>query len=380
MPARRALRNLPRGVYGRNPFPPPRTRGKAGAFMLPTKQRVLMLEAPRRVRFSERPLPGCRPGDVFVRSLYSTFKHGTEMMAYFGRSPFATRAFDQKLRLFGPVEKAQDFYPRPMGSMVVGAVLATGGKVQDLQTGQLVFAWAPVADVHVLPADEVCPLGDLTAEQALCIDPASFALGALIDGGIERSDSVLVTGLGAIGLFAVQYCKARGAAVFAASSFPARRKLAEAYGAKEVYDPRSHADPARHIKERTGGVHAAVECSGSLVTLNLAIRASRQCGRVVCAGFYGPGDSSLNLGEEFFHNRITLLASLPALAWNNPVRGSRPLYAKDLQEMAARDFREKRITPDGILNPVMPFHEAARAVELIADEPERVVKVLLKHA
>jgi threonine dehydrogenase-like Zn-dependent dehydrogenase len=196
--------------------------------MRPAKQRTLMLEAPRRVRFSDRPLPAPGPGDVVVRSLYSTFKHGTEMTAYLGRSPFANKVFNRDLRLFEPARAPPDFYPRPLGNMVVGAVEWLGGDVRELRLGQLVFAWAPIADVHVLPADKARPLGELTAEQALCIDPASFALGALIDGAIERSDSVLVTGLGAIGLFAVQYCKARGATVFAASSFPARRKLAEA--------------------------------------------------------------------------------------------------------------------------------------------------------
>jgi len=73
------------------------------------------------------------------------------------------------------------------------------------------------------------------------------------------------------------------------------------------------------------------------------------------------------------------MASLPALAWNNPVRGTPPLYAKDLQEMVARDFAAGTITPDGILNPTLSFRDAEHAVTLIADEPQRVIKVLLRH-
>jgi threonine dehydrogenase-like Zn-dependent dehydrogenase len=137
---------------------------------------------------------------------------------------------------------------------------------------------------------------------------------------------------------------------------------------------------ARIIKEETGGVDAAIECSGSIASLALSIRAARQCGRVVCVGFYGPADPSLNLGEEFFHNRISLLASLPAYGWSNPVRGERPLYAKDLQELAVRDFCAGTITPDGILDPAVSFDEAVAAVQWIADEPRRVVKVLVTHA
>lgn len=345
--------------------------------MQPTKQRVLTIGAPRQAGFAEIPLPSPGPQDVIVRSLYSTLKHGTEMMAYLGRNPLAARTFNQNLRLFEAAPEPQQFYPRPMGNMVVGAIEWAGGKVRRLQQGQLVFAWAPVADVHVLPAAKVQPLGDLTPEQALCIDPASFALGGVIDGAIGQSESVLVTGLGAIGLFAIQYCAALGAKVLAASRFEQRRRLATTYGASDVDDPGTHADLARTIKERMGGVDAAIECSGSVDTLTMAIRATRQCGRVVCVGFYGNG--AINLGEEFYHNRITLLASLPAYSWNNPVRGTRPLYAKDLQEIAANDFRQGRITPLGILDPTMAFDEADRAVKLIADEPQRVVKVLLRH-
>src|SRR4051812_10122998 len=134
------------------------------------KQRVLMLEAPRQVRFAEVPLPSPGPQDVVVRSLCSTFKHGTEMMGYLGHSPFARRSFNQALRLFEPSN--QPFYPRPMGNMVVGAV-AWAGQEARFEPGQLVFAWAPIADVHILPAAKLQPLEGLTPEQALCIDPAS---------------------------------------------------------------------------------------------------------------------------------------------------------------------------------------------------------------
>jgi threonine dehydrogenase-like Zn-dependent dehydrogenase len=252
-----------------------------------------------------------------------------------------------------------------------------GENAGGLRPGEQVFAWAPIADVHVLPAASVKRLGMLTPEQALCIDPASFALGGVLDGAIAKAETVLVTGLGAIGLFAIQYCAARGARVVAASSFEERRRLAQSFGASEVYDTRAQSDVARTIKQRTGGVDAAIECSGSLETLTMAMRAARQCGRIVCVGFYGAG--TLNLGEEFFHNRLTLMASLPALAWNNPVRGAPPLHANDLQEMVARDFARGTITPGGILSPTLSFCDAERAVTLIADEPQRVVKVLLRH-
>ncbi len=215
--------------------------------MLPTRQKTLIIPRPGEACFVERGLPSPGPHDVVLRATLSAFKHGTEMMAYSGRSPFAERAFDPELRLFEDRAEPAGFYPRPMGSMVVGEVVWAGPEVDTLAPGDAAYAWAPIADWHVLPASKVAPLAGLTPEQALCIDPASFALGAVIDGAIEAGETVLVTGLGAIGLFVVQYCVARGARVLAASGFAKRRALA-AFGAK-VYDSAEHDDLARHIKQ-----------------------------------------------------------------------------------------------------------------------------------
>ena len=346
--------------------------------MRPMKQRVLTLKGPGQAQFSEALLPDPGPDDVVIRSLYSTLKHGTEMLGFSGKSPFLTQSFDRDLRLFGPRDAATRFYPQAMGNMVVGEVEFAGAKVEHVALGQRVFAWAPVGDVHVLPARSVEPLGDLTHEEALSIDPASFALGGVIDGALEAGQSVLVTGLGAIGLFVVQYCKNRGATTLAASSFAGRRKLAQAFGAR-VYDTGTEKDLGRSVKVDAGGVDIAIECSGKISNLRHALRATRQCGRVVCVGFYGLDEPALSLGEEFLHNRLTLLASLPALAWNNPTRGVLPKYAKDLQAAVVDDFRNKRLSSNGILHPVIPFHGAEEAPRLIAEAPERVLKVMIDH-
>jgi threonine dehydrogenase-like Zn-dependent dehydrogenase len=347
--------------------------------MRPTKRRVLMLKGPRQVQFSEEPLRVAGPDDVVIRSLYSTLKHGTEMLGFAGNSAFLSQTFDRSLRLFAPREQSTSFYPQPMGNMVVGEVEFSGAKVEHVRTGQRVFAWAPIGDVHVLPARSVEPLGDLTHEQALSIDPASFALGGVIDGALEPGQSVLVTGLGAIGLFVVQYSKYRGVTTLAASSFEGRRKLAQGFGASRIYDTVAKKDLGRAIKLDVGGVDIAIECSGKVSNLRHAIRATRQCGRVVCIGVYGPDEPALSLGEEFLHNRLTLLASLPALSWNNPTRGPLPKYAKDLQVAVVEDFRNRRLSSDGILHPVIPFHLAEQAPKFIAEAPECVLKVMIDH-
>src|SRR5215510_11833903 len=117
--------------------------------MHPSSQRILTIEAPRQARLVERPLARPGAGDVVVRSLHSTFKHGTEMMAYLGRTPFASRVFEPTLRLFESAPAQTPFYPRPMGSMVVGTVDWAGENAGGLRVGEQVFAYASIADIHV---------------------------------------------------------------------------------------------------------------------------------------------------------------------------------------------------------------------------------------
>lgn len=346
------------------------------------KRKALILEAPKKVSLREEMLPELAANQVLVRSRLSAFKHGTEMEAYYGSSPFQHKNLDPQWRVFQENREgtASILYPGPLGNMTVGVVEKVGSEVRSLAVGDQVFGWLPIADWHVAPAERLYLLAGLTPEQALCIDPANFALGGVLDGDVCYPDQVLITGLGAIGLLAVQYCKLRGAKVYASSSFDLRRQLALDYGADVVLDRREVEDFGLEIKQMTdGGVDVALECSGQYAQLQQALRATRQCGRVVCVGFYSGAAKDLYLGEEFFHNRLTLLASLPDAFWNNPVRTEPPRHAQELKELIIADFKAKRLKIAGILGPEYPFNEAVAAVKAIANHPKDVIKVAIAY-
>jgi threonine dehydrogenase-like Zn-dependent dehydrogenase len=345
------------------------------------KRTRLLLEGPKSAVLREEALPEPAAHEVRLRSQLSAFKHGTEMEAYWGSSPFRGKTMDAKWRLFRPnPDSGSILYPGTLGNMTVGTVEAVGAEVDALSVGDRVYGWLPIADYHNAAADALFPLDGLTPEQALCIDPANFAIGGLLDGKIAYPDTVLVTGLGAIGLLAVQYCKLSGAKVYASSSFPMRRELARQYGADEVLDRRAMRDMALEVKQMTdGGVDAVLECSGNYAQLQLSMQVARQCGRVVCVGFYSGDASVLNLGEEFFHNRLTLLASLPDAYWNNPVRTEPPRYADTLKAMIVEDFKAGRITAEALLTPEYPLDRAVDAVDAIANSPQDVVKVAIRY-
>jgi hypothetical protein len=52
------------------------------------RRKALIIQAPREVYLQEETLTELKPDRVLLRSVLSTFKHGTEMLAYHGSIPF----------------------------------------------------------------------------------------------------------------------------------------------------------------------------------------------------------------------------------------------------------------------------------------------------
>ena len=98
-------------------------------------------------------------------------------------------------------------------------------------------------------------------------------------------DTVLITGLGPVGLGGVINARFRGARVIGVDSNGYRAELARELGAETVLDPMDDATPSR-ISELTGGVGVdkCVDCSGIPAAHRLCIDATRRKGHVAFVG------------------------------------------------------------------------------------------------
>lgn len=105
---------------------------------------------------------------------------------------------------------------------------------------------------------------------------------------VEPDSSVVVFGLGSIGLNVVQAARLQGArSIIAIDGQQHRRDLAVRFGATEVLDPASMGDRlVPHIVEATGGgADYAFECVGSVQVLETAVEvANLFCGTAVAVG------------------------------------------------------------------------------------------------
>lgn len=126
------------------------------------------------------------------------------------------------------------------------------------------------------PLDVVCVIG--------CA--VQTGVGAVLNTArVEEGATVLVLGLGGIGLSVVQGARIAGAArILAVDPVPARRHAAKAMGATDCIDPGSEDVQARVREITTVGVDFAFECAGRASLVEAGFQATRNGGTIVAVG------------------------------------------------------------------------------------------------
>lgn len=144
------------------------------------------------------------------------------------------------------------------------------------------------------------------AAMACCGLGPSF--GAMERLGVRAPDTVLITGMGPVGLGAVINGVARGARIVAAEPNPLRAELARSLGADLVIDPRDdHAVDRIRESTRNEGVDKALDCSGSPSAQRLLIESTRPCGSIAFVGEGGRVD--LDTSRDLLRTGIALHGS-----------------------------------------------------------------------
>ena len=143
-------------------------------------------------------------------------------------------------------------------------------------------------------------------EQALLMEPLACAVHTALRAGVRTGDRVLVSGAGAVGLFATLALRELTDAgeILVVAKHGHQRELAAAFGATEVVAPR---EVLRRVRRTTGafqlepelsapyllgGVDVAIDAVGSKQSLETALHATRAGGRVLLSGMPAAADLS----------------------------------------------------------------------------------------
>jgi threonine dehydrogenase-like Zn-dependent dehydrogenase len=164
----------------------------------------------------------------------------------------------------------------------------------------------------------------LLAEERTCLvlpEPLSYVDGALVSCGfgtayealvrldVSGRDSLLVTGLGPVGLAAAMLARAMGAGLVVGTDVSAeRRTLAVDLGLVDAALPADE-DVEDRLAEATqgDGFTATVDCSGNAAARHLALTSTATWGR--CAFVGEGGDVGFDVSPVLIHKQVTLHGS-----------------------------------------------------------------------
>jgi predicted dehydrogenase/threonine dehydrogenase-like Zn-dependent dehydrogenase len=260
-----------------------------------------------RLETGEVPLPHVGAGDVLVRTHFSFVSVGTERMKVSQarmnlidkakERPDQVRQVLQTVREQGvtpTVRKVQERLkaPAPLGYSCAGRVEAVGSGVEDFRVGDRVACigegLATHAEFNAVPRNLVVavPLG-VGLEAASSSAIGAIALQAVRQARLELGESVAIIGLGLLGQFLVQLCRANGCRVMGVDLDASKCRLALANGA-EAATGASTDEALSHAQRMTEGrgVDAVLLTTStrSNQPIEMAAQLVRERGRVVCLG------------------------------------------------------------------------------------------------
>ncbi len=149
---------------------------------------------------------------------------------------------------------------------------------------------AAFAEYTVVPEAGAVKVPDDVPLEVACVLGCAVQTGvgaALNTASVQEGDSVLVMGLGGVGLSVVQGARVAGAArILVSDPVAERREAARHFGATDTIDPTAaDMDVAVWARDLTGiGVDHAFDTAGSAALIQTGFAAARNGGQIVCVG------------------------------------------------------------------------------------------------
>ncbi len=355
------------------------------------------------MEIAELPCPQVSKGQILIRTRRSLISLGTErMLVKFARAnllgkarrqPEKVRQVLEKIKtdgLFPTIEavKSKLDQPLPLGYCNVGEVLKVGEGVKGFQAGDRVVSNGLHAEVVRVPINLCAQVPDGVSDD----DAAFTVLAAIALQGIRLAEptlgeSFVVTGLGLVGLLAVQLLKAQGCRVLGLDFDSARVELAKGYGADAV-DLSSGEDPlaAARAFSRGRGVDGVIIAASteSNEPIHQAARMCRKRGRIVLVGVVGMGLQR----ADFYEKGISFQVSCsygPGRYDPDYEEGGHDYPVGYVRWTEQRNFEavldmltENRLETGPLISHRFPLGEAARAYGLIGGS-EPVLGILLTY-
>ena len=265
----------------------------------------------------EVPAPMVKSGSVLIKTTRTLVSLGTErMLVEFGKANLIDKARQQPDRVKEVLDKIKTDglqptleavfnklgQPLPLGYCNVGRVVAVGKGVTEFQVGDRVASNGNHAEYVCVPKNLVAKIPDnVTDDQAAFTVIGSIGLEGVRLLKPELGETIVVVGLGLIGLMVAQLLRANGCRVVGVEFDQAKLDLAAKWGVIPV-NPAKGDDQVKVVESLTNGIGA----DGVIITasahddsiIHNACLMCRKRGRIVLVGVIG-----LNMRRDDFYKK-----------------------------------------------------------------------------
>lgn len=271
----------------------------------------------------EIPAPIIRKGAVLIETTYSLVSLGTEkMLVEFGKSNLISKARQQpekvkqvldKMKTEGLLPTLEAVFnkleqPLPLGYCNVGKVIAVGEGVNEFKIGNRVASNGHHAEIVCIPKNLVANIPDDVSDEEACFT----VIGSIGLQGIRLlkptlGETIVVVGLGLIGLISAQLLKANGCNVIGVDIDVNKLAMCERWGIIP-FNP-MNGDVVKFVEHQTNNIGA----DGVIITasaknndiISQAAKMSRKRGRIILVGVVG-----LNINRsDFYEKELTFQVS-----------------------------------------------------------------------
>ena len=272
----------------------------------------------------EVPVPMIKSGHVLIKTTKSLVSLGTErMLVEFGKANFIQKAKQQPDKVKMVLDKVKTDglkptidsvlnklnQPLPLGYCNVGEVVGVGRGVTEFQIGDRVASNGNHAEYVNIPKNLVVKIPNNVSDEE-----ASFTvIGAIGLQGIRLlnptfGETIVVVGLGLIGLVAAELLKANGCNVIGFDFDPDKVHIAKEKGIVAI-NPAEGTDQVKFVESYTDGIGAdGVIITASNKSNEIISQSARMCrkrGRVILVGVIG-----LNISRaDFYEKEISFQVS-----------------------------------------------------------------------
>ncbi|TMM29146.1 zinc-binding dehydrogenase [Polaribacter aestuariivivens] len=265
----------------------------------------------------EVPVPAIKSGAVLIKTTKTLVSLGTEkMLVEFGKANFIQKAKQQPDKVKMVLDKVKTDglkptldavfnklgQPLPLGYCNVGEVVAVGKGVKEFNIGDRVASNGNHAEYVLVPKNLVAKIPEnVTDEEAAFTIIGSIGLQGIRLLKPTFGETIVVVGLGLIGLVTAELLKANGCNVIGFDFDSEKIKIAKEKGIIAI-NPAEGTDQVKFVETFTNGVGAdGVIITASSKSNDIISQSAQMCrklGRIILVGVIG-----LDISRADFYNK-----------------------------------------------------------------------------